>query len=100
MLGKAVQIINMRDLVLENEEKTTAPCRNYIHVQAPTATMNKKHWHSKCHYERSSGSPLRRNEQPHSEGEGLRSDRRTMSGPLPPVPIATTTTPALDSEAA
>jgi hypothetical protein len=100
MLGKAVQIINGRDLVLENEEKTTAPCRNYIHVQAPTATMNKKHWHSKCHYERNSGSPLRRNEQPHSEGEGLRSNRRTMSGPLPPVPIATTTAPALDSEAA
>src|SRR5688500_3869717 len=41
MLGKAVQIINRRDLVLENEEKNTAPCRNYIHVQAPTATMNK-----------------------------------------------------------
>jgi hypothetical protein len=41
MLGEAVQIINRRDLVLENEEKNTAPCRNYIHVQASTATMNK-----------------------------------------------------------
>jgi hypothetical protein len=27
--------------VLENEEKNTAPCQKYIHVQAPTATMNK-----------------------------------------------------------
>jgi hypothetical protein len=41
MLGEAVQIINRRDLVLENEKKNTAPCRNYIHVQASTATMNK-----------------------------------------------------------
>jgi hypothetical protein len=27
--------------VLENEEKNTAPCQNYIHVQASTAIMNK-----------------------------------------------------------
>jgi hypothetical protein len=27
----------------------------YIHVQAPTATMN-RHWHSRCHYKRNSGS--------------------------------------------
>jgi hypothetical protein len=40
-LGEAVQTTNRRVLVLENEEKNTAPCRNYIHVQAPTATMNK-----------------------------------------------------------
>jgi hypothetical protein len=36
--------------------KNTALCRKYIHVQAPTATMNKKHWHSKCHYKRNSDS--------------------------------------------
>jgi hypothetical protein len=41
MLGEAVQIINSRVLVLENEEKNTAPCQNYIHVQASTAIMNK-----------------------------------------------------------
>jgi hypothetical protein len=29
--------------------------RKYIHVQAPTATMN-KHRHSRCHYRRNSGS--------------------------------------------
>jgi hypothetical protein len=41
MLGEAVQIINRRVLVLENEEKNTAPCQNYIHVQASTAIINK-----------------------------------------------------------
>ena len=41
MLGEVVQIINRRDLVLENEKKNTAPCQNYIHVQASTAIMNK-----------------------------------------------------------
>jgi hypothetical protein len=41
MLGEAVQISNRRALVLENEEKNTAPCQNYIHVQASTAIMNK-----------------------------------------------------------
>src|SRR5688500_18836080 len=41
MLGEAVQIINRRVLVLENEGKNTAPCQNYIHVQASTAIMNK-----------------------------------------------------------
>jgi hypothetical protein len=40
-LIEAVQTTNRRVLVLENEEKNTAPCRKYIHVQAPTATMNK-----------------------------------------------------------
>jgi hypothetical protein len=33
-----------------------APCQNYIHVQASTAAMNKKPWHSKCQYKRNSGS--------------------------------------------
>jgi hypothetical protein len=41
-LGEAVQITNRRVLVLENEEKNTAPRQKYIHVQAPTATMNKR----------------------------------------------------------
>jgi hypothetical protein len=57
MLGEAVQTTNRRVLVLENEEKNTAPCQNYIHVQASTAAMNKKLWHSKCHYKQNSGSP-------------------------------------------
>jgi hypothetical protein len=54
MLGEAVQIINRRDLVLENEEKHGSVPK--LHVQASTATMNKKHWHSKCHHKRNSGS--------------------------------------------
>jgi hypothetical protein len=59
-----------------------------------------KHWHSKCHYKRNSGSPLRRYEQPHSEGEGLRSNRRLTSGPSPPVLTTAITTPAPDRRAA
>jgi hypothetical protein len=41
MLSEAVQIINRRVLVLENEEKTWLRAENYIHVQAPKAIMNK-----------------------------------------------------------
>jgi hypothetical protein len=44
--------------------------------------------------------PLRRYEQPHSEGEGLRSDRRPTSGSPPPALTTTTTTPAQDGRAA
>jgi hypothetical protein len=44
--------------------------------------------------------PLRRYEQPHSMGEGLRSNRRLTSGSPPPVLTATTTTPAPGGEAA
>jgi hypothetical protein len=37
----------------------------YIHVQAPTATMN-RHRHSRCHYKRNSGStPAGTNNPPH-----------------------------------
>jgi hypothetical protein len=38
--------------------------------------------------------PLRRYEQPHSMGEGLRSNRRLTGGSPPPALTATTTTPA------
>jgi hypothetical protein len=44
--------------------------------------------------------PLRRYEQPHSEGEGLRSNGRPTNGSPPPVLITTTTTPAPGGEAA
>jgi hypothetical protein len=40
-LGEAVQTTNGRVLALENEEKTRLRAEKYIHVQAPTATMNK-----------------------------------------------------------
>jgi hypothetical protein len=52
--------------------------------------MNKKHRHSKCHYKRNSGSPLRRYEQPHSIGVGLRSNRRPTNGLSSPAPAAAT----------
>jgi hypothetical protein len=77
-----------------------APCRNYIHVQAPKAEMNKKHRYSKCHHKRNSGSPLRRYEQPHSIGVGLRSNRRLTSGSPPPALTTATTAPAPDGRAA
>jgi hypothetical protein len=44
--------------------------------------------------------PLRRYEQPHSMGEGLRSNRRLTSGSPPPALTTTTTTPAPDGRAA
>jgi hypothetical protein len=44
--------------------------------------------------------PLRRCEQPHSIGVGLRSNRRLTSGSPPPALTTTTTTPALDGRAA
>jgi hypothetical protein len=39
--------------------------------------MNKKPWHSKCHYKRNSGSLLRRYEQPHSTGERPAEQQKT-----------------------
>ena len=55
------------------------PCQNYIHVQASTATMNKKHWHSKCCYKRNSGSPSAGTNNPTPWGKacGATEDRRT-----------------------
>ena len=53
-----------------------------------------KYWHSKCHYKTELRFHLRRYEQPHSMGEGLRSNRRLTGGSPPPALTATTTTPA------
>jgi hypothetical protein len=61
-----------------------APCQNYIHVQASTATMNKKHWHSKCHYKWNSGSPSAGTNNPTPKGkacgatEGRQTARRHL----------------------
>jgi hypothetical protein len=62
-----------------------APCRNYIHVQASTATMNKKHRHSKCHYKRNSGSPSAGTNNPTPRGKacGATEGRRTAHRHLP-----------------
>ena len=46
-----------------------APRQNYIHVQASTAAMNKKYWHSKCHYKRNSGSPSAGTNNPPPRGK-------------------------------
>jgi hypothetical protein len=63
----------------------------YIHVQAPTAAMN-RHRHSRCHYKRNSGSaPAGTNNPPTLEG--LLGDE-TPGGSQPPAPAAATTTSA------
>jgi hypothetical protein len=47
----------------------------YIDVQAPTATMN-RHRHSRCHYERNSGStPAGTNNPPHRRACGTTTSR-------------------------
>jgi hypothetical protein len=47
-----------------------ALCRKYIHVQAPTATMNRLR-HSRCHYKRNSGSTSTgTNNPPHWRARG------------------------------
>jgi hypothetical protein len=100
MLGEAVQIIDRRDLVLENEEKTRLRAKNYIHVQDSTATMNKNTLAFEVPLQMELRFPLRRYEQPHSMGEGLRSNRRLTSGSSPPVLTTTTTTPSPSGKAA
>jgi hypothetical protein len=76
-----------------------APCQNYIHVQASTATMNKKPWHPKCHHKRNSGSVPAGTNNPTRLGNP-RSDRGPTGGPPPPDPATATTTPAPGDEAA
>jgi hypothetical protein len=67
----------------------------YIHVQAPTAAMN-RHRHSRCHYKRNSGSaPAGTNNPPTLEGP--RGDK-TPGGSPPLAPAAATTTSALGGQ--
>jgi hypothetical protein len=66
----------------------------------PESRNEQKHWHLECHFKRNSGSPLRRYEQPHSIGVGLRSNRRLTSGSPPPALTTATTAPAPDGRAA
>jgi hypothetical protein len=72
--------------------KNTAPSRKNIHVQAPTAAMNKTPAF-KVPLQTELRFHLRRYEQPHTTG-GLWSNRRTTDGSPSPAPAATTTTPA------
>ncbi len=76
-LGEAVQIVDRRVLVLNNEQK---------------------HWHSKCHYKRNSGSVPAGTNNPTRLGNP-RSDRGPTGGPPPPDPATAATTPALGGEA-
>jgi hypothetical protein len=69
-----------------------APRQKYIHVQAPTATMNKRPAF-KVPLQKELRFRLRRYEQPHTIG-GLRSNRRPTGGSPSPAPAAATTTPA------
>jgi hypothetical protein len=58
-----------------------------------------KHWHSKCHYKRNSGSVPAGTNNPTRLGKP-RSDRGPTGGPPPPDPATATTTPAPGDEAA
>jgi hypothetical protein len=51
---------------------------NYIHVQAPTATMN-RHRHSRCHYKRNSGSAPAGTNNPHVGGPAGRRNPRWLA---------------------
>jgi hypothetical protein len=60
-----------------------------------------KHWHSKCHYKRNSGSTSAGTNNPTRwGGGGLRSNRRPTGGSPSPALAATTTTPALGGRTA
>jgi hypothetical protein len=50
----------------------------YIHVQAPTAAMN-KHRHSRCHYRRNSGSAPAGTNNPHIGGPAGRQNPRWLT---------------------
>jgi hypothetical protein len=67
-----------------------APCQKYIHVQAPTAAMNKTPA-LKVPLQTELRFHLRRYEQPHTIGGGLRSNRRPTDGSPLPAPAAATT---------
>jgi hypothetical protein len=73
-LVKAVQLADMRVLVLEIRKNTVLHPK-YLDVQAPTATMN-IHRHSRCHYKWNSGStPAGTNNPPHRRACGTTTSR-------------------------
>jgi hypothetical protein len=78
--------------VLENGEKHGSVPN--LHTCSGLNSHNEqKHWHSKCHYKRSSGSTSAGTSDP-TRLRGLRSNRRPTGGSPLPVPAAATTTPA------
>jgi hypothetical protein len=91
-LGEAVQTTNRRVLVPENEEKHGSVPK--LHTCSGLDSHNEqKHWHSKCHYRRNSGSTSAGANNPTRRG-GPRSNRRLTGGSPSPAPAAATTTPA------
>ncbi len=65
-----------------------------LHICSGLDSHNeRKHWHSKCHYKRNSGSTSAGTNNPTRLG-GLRSNRRPTDGSPSPAPAAATTTPA------
>jgi hypothetical protein len=64
-----------------------------IHTcSGPDSHNEQKHWHSRCHYKRNSGSTSAGTNNPTLLG-GLRSNRRPTDGSPSPAPAAATTTP-------
>ena len=71
-----------------------------LHTRSgPDSHNEQTHWHSKCHYERNSGSPSAGTNNPTRLGN-LRSDRGPTGGPPPPGPATVATTLASGGEAA
>jgi hypothetical protein len=98
MLGEAVQIINRRVLVLENEEKHGSVPK--LHTCSGLDSHNEQKLAFRVPLQTELWFPLRRYEQPHSTGEGLRSNRRLTGGSPPPALTAMTTTPASGGQTA
>jgi hypothetical protein len=91
-LGEAVQRTNRRVLALENEEKTRLRAEKYIHVQAPTATMNKNTGIQSAITIGTPVPPPQVRTTPLDGGGGLRSNGRLTNGAPSPAPAAATTT--------
>jgi hypothetical protein len=59
----------------------------------PDSHNEQKHWHSRCHYKRNSGSASAGTNNPTRRGRGLRSNRGSTNGlSSPALAVATTTT--------
>ena len=77
-----------------------APCRNYIHVQTSTATMNKNTGIQSAITNGTPVPPPQVRTTPLNAGGGLRSNRRPTDGSPSPAPAAATTTPSTGGQTA
>jgi hypothetical protein len=75
--------------VLENGDKHGS-VPNLHTCSGLDSHSEQKHWHSKCHYKRNSGSTSAGTNNPTRWGRGLRSNRRPMNGSSSPAPAAAT----------